>query len=264
MLVETGVAVGVALSDSLNPATIGEAIVLATGRRPRRAVLAFWSGAFLFYILLAVGLTLGPGRLIADFVRNPPPALRLGELILGVAALTAGAIVWKRRHHLRPGRYLVTANPQTAFRLGVLVTLADLPNAFPLYALVAYVAGSGLSNLSQLTVLLIYTFVYLLPVLGVLLVRVLLHDRADAFLHNARTFVERHTATVAAVVLLVGGSVLTVHAAVNVYTWTEREQRPRNWWQRPAGQYDERALLEPARHLAGGLALRMPGELFSN
>jgi hypothetical protein len=55
MLVETGVAVGVALADSLNPATIGQAVVLATGERPRKALVAFWSGALGFYVLLAAG-----------------------------------------------------------------------------------------------------------------------------------------------------------------------------------------------------------------
>jgi len=238
MLVETGVAVGVALADSLNPATVGQGVVLATGERPRRALVAFWSGAFGFYVLLAAGLTLGPGRLIADFVRNPPPALRLGELALGVAALIAGVFVWKRRHRLHPGRRLVTGDPRTALQLGILVTVADLPNALPLYALTAYVAGSGLSDLRQLAVLLVYSFVYLLPVLGVLLVSVFLRDRAESFLARARTFVERNTATVAAVVLVVGGTALTAHASVNLYLWSKRDEVPRRWWERPAGEHN--------------------------
>ena len=216
MLVETGVAIGVAVSDSLNPATIGEAVVLATGRRPRAAVLAFWGGAFGFYLLLALALAFGPGQLIADFVRNPPPALRLGQLFLGLAAVTTSVFVWRRRHRLRPGRRMLSASPRTAFRLGILLTLADLPNAFPLYGLVAYLAGSDLSSPRQLTVLVIYTFVYLLPVLVVLLARVLAGDRAVPLLRKAREYVERHTATAAAAVLLVGGSVLSVHAAVKL------------------------------------------------
>jgi hypothetical protein len=163
--------------------------------------------------------------------------LRLGELALGLAAFIAGVFVWRRRDRLHPGRRLVAGDTRTAFRLGVLVTVADLPNAFPLYALTAYVAGSGLSDLRQLAVLLIYAFVYLLPVLGVLLVSIFLSDRAEPFLGRARTFVERNTATVAAVVLVLGGTALTAHASVSLYLWSKRDEVPRRWWERPSGEY---------------------------
>jgi hypothetical protein len=259
VLVETGVAVAVAVSDSLNPATIGQAMVLAAGKRPRLAIVAFWIGAFVLYSLLAVGLTLGPGPLIAGFVRNPPPALRLGELILGAAAIAGGAFVWSRRHRLRPGRRMLSGDPWTAFRLGIVITLADLPNALPLYALTAYIAGSGLSHARQLTVLLIYTFVYLFPVLGVLLAKAVLGARAEPFLTKARTFVERHTATVAAVILLVGGAALTVHAGVHLVVWAKRGERPRNWWERPAPRPERGAVVPDGTGAAVVLVLRKGG-----
>ncbi|HLL87090.1 MAG TPA: hypothetical protein VK387_07245 [Thermoleophilaceae bacterium] len=66
------------------------------------------------------------------------------------------------------GRRLLRGDPDLAFRLGVLVTVYDLPTAFPYYALVALLATSGMSDARQLAVLLFYTFLYLLPVLAVL------------------------------------------------------------------------------------------------
>jgi cytochrome c biogenesis protein CcdA len=212
VLAEAAVAVGLAAADSLNPTTIGQATVLAVGRRPLRAILSFWAGAFLCYLALGVLLVLGPGQLLEDVLRRPPPGLRVAELVLAVAALVGSVLLWRRRRSLRLGRRLVEGDADLAFRLGALVTLTDLPTAFPYYALVALLSASGLSELAQLGVLVLYTFLYLLPVLAILAVRLIAGPRAEPRLAAVRDFVEREAVTIAALVLGFVGAALLVHA----------------------------------------------------
>ena len=211
MLAAFAIAAGLAVADSLNPATIGQASVLAVGRRPLRATLSFWAGAFLCYLVLGVVLVLGPGRLVADFFRHPPELLRLGELLLGAAALLVAAVLWRKRRTLRLGQRLIRGDADLAFRLGALVTLADLPTAFPYYGLVAFLAASELPATTQIAVLLFYTFIYLLPVLVILVLRALSGGRAEARLHGLRELVEREAVAVAAVVALIIGCLLIGH-----------------------------------------------------
>jgi cytochrome c biogenesis protein CcdA len=195
MLAAFAVAAGLAVADSLNPATIGQASVLAVGRRPLRATLSFWAGAFLCYLVLGVVLVLGPG-------------------LLGAAALVVAAVLWRRRRTLRLGQRLIRGDADLAFRLGALVTLADLPTAFPYYGLVTFLATSGLPRATQLAVLLVYTFIYLLPVLAILALRAVSGPRAEARLRGLRELVEREAVAVAAVVALIIGCLLLGHAVV--------------------------------------------------
>jgi cytochrome c biogenesis protein CcdA len=214
MLAAFAVAAGLAVADSLNPATIGQASVLAVGRRPLRATLSFWAGAFLCYLVLGVVLVLGPGRLVADLFRPPPELFQVGQVLLGAAALVVAAVLWRRRRTLRLGHRLIRGDADLAFRLGALVTLADLPTAFPYYGLVTFLATSGLPRATQLAVLLVYTFIYLLPVLAILALRAVSGPRAEARLRGLRELVEREAVAVAAVVALIIGCLLLGHAVV--------------------------------------------------
>lgn len=111
MLAELGVAAGLAAADSLNPATVGQATILATGRRPLRSLAAFWSGAFVAYMALGLVLVLGSARLVQGLATTPSPALRAIELAVGVGAIVAGVVLWRHRRVSSSGAASCAATP---------------------------------------------------------------------------------------------------------------------------------------------------------
>ena len=96
-----GIVISIGLADSMNPSTIGPALYLAAGERPRRSVLEFTAAVFVVNLLGGALLLLGPGRAILALVPHPGATARyILETIAGVAMLIAAAVLWRRRDRL--------------------------------------------------------------------------------------------------------------------------------------------------------------------
>jgi cytochrome c biogenesis protein CcdA len=172
---------GLALVDSLNPATIlgvGLILVLAS-RSPVPSALAYVLGAYA--TVLGLGLAL---YLAAD----------------AAAGVVEGGLVWVRRiafglaallllraavARLRPSRRRAVAlpawfSPWTALPLGVVVTGADLPNAFPYAIAIERMVSAGVEPPAGVLVLAAYSFVYCLPCLVLLVAGVVWGERVRA------------------------------------------------------------------------------------
>lgn len=206
------VLVGLALLDSLNPATISEAAVLSSSRRPAPAVLAYWAGALTCYLTLGGLLVLGPGALLAGALAAPPDWLRAVGAVVGATMFTAGVVLWRRGVRLGFGTRLADGDPRLAFKIGVVATLGDIPTAAPYYGAVAVLAGSGLSQAAQLGALGAYNLIYLAPVLIVLALRLAAGSRADPLLDAVRGTVERLAGPLLICVLVLGGAGLVADA----------------------------------------------------
>jgi hypothetical protein len=157
---------GLALLDSLNPATIvGIALILLLpGERRVAKGAAFVAGAYLTVLIVGIGIYLGAGAaatVIADGL------VWLRRLAFGLAAL---ALLWSAARRLRSYRRRAIALPawfsvKTAAPFGVLVTAADLPNAFPYFIAIERLIAAGISTGIALIVLAGYAVVYCLPCL---------------------------------------------------------------------------------------------------
>ena len=125
---------GLALLDSLNPATIvAITLILLTGpRRPILSAMAFVIGAALTVFTLGAVVFISAGA-AADVVSDGIVWLR--RLAFGLAAVALFVAAARR---LRPrARQAISLpawfSPATALPLGVVMTGADLPNAFPYF-----------------------------------------------------------------------------------------------------------------------------------
>src|SRR5947209_16427507 len=76
MLQLIGLVVSIGLADSLNPTTVGPALYLAAGNRPRRSVIRFTLAVFVVNLLGGLVLTLGPGEAILALVPRPGATVR--------------------------------------------------------------------------------------------------------------------------------------------------------------------------------------------
>jgi cytochrome c biogenesis protein CcdA len=203
--------VSIGLADSLNPSTVGPALFLASGERPRRNVARFTAGVAALSFVAGAVLTIGPGQALLALVPHPGPTVRyIAETVAGVAMLIAAGVLWRKRHEL--GHHKATDAPRRAASpvlLGVTIEAVELPTAVPYFAVIAAIIASGLSVGHELILVAIYNVCFVLPLLLILLTLTLARDRADRVLTAVRSYLTAHWPVLLAVVALVAGVFIT-------------------------------------------------------
>jgi cytochrome c biogenesis protein CcdA len=199
--------VSIGLADSVNPSTIAPALYLAAGDRPRDQVVQFTMGVFAVYLLAGLIIALGPGQLLLSIVPSPDAEDRyILELVAGVALIAAAAFVWGYRDRLSDRR-LPTPDPQrrSSAILGVVITAVELPTAFPYFAVIAAIVGSGLGAPRQVVLLVIFNVCFVLPLIVIIAILTFAGDRAVELLGRGRGWLEARWPGVLAGLLLLAG-----------------------------------------------------------
>ena len=176
---------GLALLDSLNPATIvAITLILLTGpRRPILSAMAFVIGAALTVFSLGAVVFVSAGA-AADMVSDGIVWLR--RLAFGLAAV-ALFVAAARRLRPRPRQAISLPawfSPATALPLGVVMTGADLPNAFPYFIAIERLISAEVDTTTGLVVLAGYAVIYCLPCLILLLAGRVLHEHVQPWLQR--------------------------------------------------------------------------------
>jgi cytochrome c biogenesis protein CcdA len=206
-----GLVVSIALADSLNPSTVGPALFLASGERPRRNVTRFTAGVAAVSFVAGAVLTIGPGQALLALVPHPGHTVRyIAETVAGVAMLIAAGVLWRKRHAL--GHRTATDAPRRAASplvLGVTIEAVELPTAVPYFAVIAAIVASGLSVGQELILVAIYNLCFVLPLLLILLTLTLAPDSADRVLTAVRSYLTEHWPVLLAAVALLAGVFIT-------------------------------------------------------
>jgi cytochrome c biogenesis protein CcdA len=133
------------------------------------------------------------------------------EVIAGAALITIGLLLWLQRGKLRRrGMPQPSAKRKSSAILGATITAVELPTAFPYFAVIAAIVGSGLGPLRQLFLLVLFNVCFVLPLIGIWATLTFAGDRADRLLAIGRDFLERHWPTVLAILLFTAGVFVTV------------------------------------------------------
>jgi cytochrome c biogenesis protein CcdA len=211
MLRLIGLVVSIGLADSLNPSTVGPALFLASSEQPRRDVARFTAGVFVVAFLAGAVFAIGPGQALVALVPHPGPQVRyVTETVVGVAMLTAAAILWRKRHRL--GHRHATDSPRrrgSPIVLGITIEAVELPTAFPYLAAVAAIVASGLNAWQELLLVGIYNLCFVLPLLLILFTLTVAGDSAHRVLEAVRTYLLDHWPVLLAVVALLAGVFIT-------------------------------------------------------
>jgi cytochrome c biogenesis protein CcdA len=213
-----GLVISIGLADSLNPSTIAPALYLASGDRARRRVAEFTVGVFAVYFLGGVLVALGPGQLLLSLVPRPHREAReIIETIAGVAMLGAAALLWRARDKLSDHNLPEPTNARkSSALLGATITALELPTAFPYFAAIAAIVGSGFKPLHQVMLLLLFNLCFVLPLLGIALTLTFGGRHADQLLGSGRDFLQRHWPAVLAGLALVAGVFIIVLGATGL------------------------------------------------
>jgi cytochrome c biogenesis protein CcdA len=209
MLRLIGVVISIGLADSLNPTTIAPALYLAAGERhqARTQVTEFTLGVFVVYLLGGLAIALGPGQLLLALVPKPDAEDRhVIEIIVGAAMLAAALVLWRTRERLGR-RQMPEPQPggKSSAILGATITAVELPTAFPYFAAIAAIVGSGLDPARQVVLLVLFNVCFVLPLIGIVATLAFAGDRAERMLAIGRSFLQRNWPLVLSGLLFVAG-----------------------------------------------------------
>jgi cytochrome c biogenesis protein CcdA len=212
MLRLIGLCISIGIADSLNPTTIAPALYLASGPQARSKVKQFTAAVFGVYLVGGLIIALGPGQLLLALV--PHPGRHLGyilELVAGVAMLTAAVFLWGYRDRL--GRREIQPEARTERRssalLGATITAVELPTAFPYFAVIAAVVGSGTGIFRQVLLLVLFNLCFVVPLLAILATLTFAGPNAQRMLTTGREKLEANWPVVLATLALLAGLFVT-------------------------------------------------------
>src|SRR5205807_677385 len=104
-----------------------------------------------------------------SLVPHPRRSVRYGiELGVGVALVIAAALLWRHRERLAENA-LPRRDPEgrSGVLLGATITALELPTAFPYFAAIAAIVGSGLDPARQIILLVLFNVCFVLPLVGI-------------------------------------------------------------------------------------------------
>jgi cytochrome c biogenesis protein CcdA len=213
MLRLIGLMISIGFADSLNPTTIAPALYLATNEEnARNQVAQFTMAVFVVYLVGGLAIALGPGQLLLALV--PHPSKHLGyvlEIVAGVAMLTASMFLWSYREHLAQRKAPeVKTDGRSSAILGATITAVELPTAFPYFAAIAAVVGSGQNVLRQIVLIVLFNICFIAPLLAIVATLTFAGPNAVSWLIRGREFLERRWPTVLAILALIAGIFVTL------------------------------------------------------
>ncbi|MGN6871544.1 MAG: GAP family protein [Solirubrobacteraceae bacterium] len=193
--------VAIALADCINPSLIAGELLVATGEHPRQKTIVFTVAAWIVTFVFGLALALGLGDLVLALVPKPGRTVTY-ELIVaaGVVLVAGGAVVWIRRGSLvsteatddRRGSH------RSAALMGAGIAGVELLSAFPYFAAIAMIVGSGVSNAERLLLLVLYCVIYTLPMIAIAVIIAVMGERAERILGPVGKWLSAHWPAVVA------------------------------------------------------------------
>jgi cytochrome c biogenesis protein CcdA len=165
---------------------------------------------FAVFLLGGVLVALGPGQAVLALVPHPRATARyVLETVAGGAMLLGGMLLWHHRHRLAEHDLPAQPGQRSSAILGATIAAVELPTAFPYFAVIVTVVGSGLDLGGQLLLLVIYNVCFVLPMILMVVTLTLTPKRAGELLTRAREILQaRWPVILAALALLAGTFVL--------------------------------------------------------
>jgi cytochrome c biogenesis protein CcdA len=207
MLRLVGIVMSIGLADSLNPTTIAPALYLATGERARGRVAEFTLAVFAVYFLGGAAVAVGAGQLIKPLLPHPRHHIAdIIEIAVGAAMIAVAGMLWRHRARLSlrdPPDF--DPHGKSSWVLGASITAVELPTAFPYFAAIAAIVGSGLGPVRDLVLLVLFNLCFVSPLLGILAVLTFKGEQAGQMLSDGRDFLQRHWPAVLAGLALLAG-----------------------------------------------------------
>lgn len=175
--------IGLSMLDSLNPVTIATMIILIPIVKKKSDSLMFILSTYFIYTLSAIIFLLGLDKIITLYFDNVKQIINtylvqyqqyIGFilLIMGIYFMNKLIIKFKNSqlfNYTPSPLTLKLTTPLSIFILGIYSTLLDIPTAIPLIGFISILTSTNLNLFLSITLLLIYCFIYISPMIFVYL-----------------------------------------------------------------------------------------------
>lgn len=171
----TLVVAAIALPDSINPSLILTDLYLAAGPHPARRTAMFAIAVFAVTFFGGVLVALGLADLVGSLLPRLSSAVKYSLVVAGGVSLGLGGMaIWAKRRALSnrrsPETKSTASHHQSAALIGAGIAGVELLTAFPYFAAITIIVGSGVSAPSKVLLLGVYSLVYVLPLIAITVV----------------------------------------------------------------------------------------------
>jgi cytochrome c biogenesis protein CcdA len=218
----------IALLDSLSivPVCVVPMISLLASKRPYAGAFAFILGIFVAYmvfgLLIFFGLD-GVFNAIREYFghkwNHPDTHDFVFEIALGVVMVAFGyRLVNTRRGRTEKKRaqYDDLLTPGAAFSAAAMLVIVGLPGAIPFFAAADIMLRADLPSLATALALLFYNVIFVVPILGIVVMRVLFPKEAANIFEQVNAWLERWGKRMAITALLILGTAMIVDGATAI------------------------------------------------
>jgi hypothetical protein len=134
--------------------------------------------------------------------------------------MCGGAVVWWRRDALAAAAPTLSREPSggggSPILIGAGIAGVELFTAFPYFAAIALVIGASVSAPEKVFLLVLYNLVYVLPLIGVIVVRGVMGEKGAEVLVPVSEWIQLHWPVVVAPLAGAVGAALTVYGILEL------------------------------------------------
>lgn len=209
----------IAIVDSLNPSLFVAQFYLFTAAKPTARILSYIAGVLLVNFTGGLLIVMGLRVVIGDFISTINTSTLYGiQLIIGVGLIGFG--VWYRAQKMTVNgvKQPRSLKPFFTFILGMVVMLNEITTALPYFIAIERVVGAGLTPVGNVLALLLYNFIFSLPLFGFLLLFLIYRQRFASQLERISDWVASWTPRILKYGTLTFGFVLAINASAYFIT----------------------------------------------
>ena len=189
----------ISLLDSMSavPLALIPLAIILNSRTPVMGSFSFISGGFIVYFIFGIFILLGLDTLIdkyADkfihYMKSEPDCVELVIQILIGFIMIYFACQFSRKapQQNRTKSYDSDITPAQAFVLSASINIIGMWGALPYFAAMAQILKADLETSSMIWILIYYNLVFALPLIGFIVLRILMGDRATVILNKVTDF----------------------------------------------------------------------------
>ncbi len=189
----------ISLLDSMSavPIALIPLAIILNGRTPLTGAISFISGGFIVYFIFGLLILLGLDNLIdkyaeqfISYMKSEPDCVELIiQIIIGfIMIYFAWQFSRKAPQDSNTRSYDTDIKPVQAFLLSASINIIGMWGALPYFAAMAQILKADLETASMIWILVYYNLVFALPLIGFILLRIMMGERAAVVLGKMTDF----------------------------------------------------------------------------